>query len=369
MSNRSSIQTVGFILLLLVLGGAAYLIYSNFSSDQQPNRTTEAIQNLNTGPQAPTVANSPLSPVSPVMPARAPERAGDPAAAKPPLDPEELFGKIEQAEQAYNQNDYDRALQIINEVISLDAHNPFAFNTRGNILVAQQRLDEALSDFNRGIALDSSLSPLFYNRGRLYATLENHEAAIADLEKSVQLNAKDFGYRAKGNIGSIYHQLGEFDQALDAYNESITFDGTKADVYYLRGETHLGLDNYEAAIADFQAALERFGRYDTAYQSLGYAYFKMGQYEAAQDAFDQALEISPDDSNTLWYKVLTYLAEDELTQAQNLAKRAVAASPSTPHPDKSGNIPRLLDELEILAQQNSSQSELISSIIELLTKQ
>jgi hypothetical protein len=71
----------------------------------------------------------------------------------------------------------------------------------------------------------------------------------------------------------------------------------------------------------------------------------------------------------LWYKVLTYLAEDELTQAQNLAKRAVAASPSTPHPDKSGNIPRLLDELEILAQQNSSQSELISSIIELLTKQ
>jgi tetratricopeptide (TPR) repeat protein len=71
--------------------------------------------------------------------------------------------------------------------------------------------------------------------------------------------------------------MGDYEKAIEAFNASVSYSNEKADVYYFRGETYTALKNYEAAIADYQAAIGRFSDYDLAYQAQGYAYYKTGQ--------------------------------------------------------------------------------------------
>lgn len=366
MAKKSNMTIwIGLIILVIVLIGAGYYFFFSSAAHIPANDTDKATTNLavvskdTTKPTDTAVSTSPLSPISPI--------SSSEEITVPVTFSEEVFAVVEEAESAYNQQQYESALELINKAIEQEPHNPFAYNTRGNIYAALNQFDEAKIDYDQAIALDPGLAEPYYNRGRLSRSLKNYENAIADLEKAISLNSVEFSYRAYGNIGLIHYEMNDYEAALEAFNNSISTNyENRADIYYFRGKTYTALEDYEAAIADYQAAIDRFSRYDHAFQGLGFAYYKTGNLDEARRAIEQALEISPDSATAHYYLGLIELAAGHPDLATEAFSVAANTTDALPIADKKGLLTQLSTELERFSQENPDQSQEVKTLIDLL---
>jgi tetratricopeptide (TPR) repeat protein len=340
-------------LIVIIIIAVVYFLSRNSEPDRKvlPEQT---VNEVTATPSASLV--SPVSPVSPLSPI-----ASD--LTRPA--PEELQSMIDVGLQFYENQDYQSAIDKFNKVLALDPNNYIAYNARGGVYTALEEYENAIADYAKVIELEPFFPHPYYNRGRVYLFLERYNEALADLQKAVELHPGEFGYRANGNIGLIYHKMGEYDKALEAFNESMSYDDAKADVFYLRGETYTALEDYNAAIADYQAALDRFSRYDKAYQSLGYAFYKLGQLDQAIDALNQATTISPATPTAHLYKMLVYVALGDMSNAQTEANLGINSISELPENDQQFLLNRVLANLHSFAQENpTAETEELIKLIE-----
>ncbi len=68
----------------------------------------------------------------------------------------------------------------------------------------------------------------------------------------------------------------------------------RSDIHFTSGEAKAALENHDAAIEDYNNALELNPKYDQAYNNRGKAKQALGQHEAAETDFAKAKEIDPD---------------------------------------------------------------------------
>jgi tetratricopeptide (TPR) repeat protein len=268
--------------------------------------------------------------------------------------------------QMYESGDYEGALDLFNTVVDAEPDNSLAYDVRGSIYTALHDYDNALNDYSKAIELNPSFAQAYYNRGRIHSFLKHYDEALPDLEKSVELDSRNFGYRAKGNIGLIYHQLGEYEKALEAFEASMAYEGSKADIFYFRGETYTALENYQAAIADFEAAIERFSGYDLAYQGLGYAYYKTSQLDEAAEALNRALEISPDSFAARLYLGLVHLTKEDAESANAEISQAASSFSAISKEEQEFVYTRVVAELEAFAQENPDKAAEAEALIDLI---
>jgi tetratricopeptide (TPR) repeat protein len=73
---------------------------------------------------------------------------------------------------------------------------------------------------------------------------------------------------------------------------------------------------YAKAIRAFQSATESDPQMHQAYNSLGYALRKTGQYEDSLEAYNQALEIQPGYSEAIEYRAEAYLGLNRLNEVK-----------------------------------------------------
>ncbi len=67
----------------------------------------------------------------------------------------------------------------------------------------------------------------------------------------------------------------------------------KADRHVIRGETLMGQQDLEAALAEFQAAAELDSESASAHSNMGVIYRRMGEYQQAIECFVEAIRRNP----------------------------------------------------------------------------
>jgi tetratricopeptide (TPR) repeat protein len=131
--------------------------------------------------------------------------------------------------------------------------------------------------------------------------------------------------------GEIYRNIGDYDHAIDDFNQAIKFDPKYALAYQRRSRAYYGKHEYDRAMADIEKALKldaqdwesimdrglvyeakgdvgrAFADYDqairlapnsasVAYVNRGHLYAGRGDYESAIADYNQAINISPNNS-------------------------------------------------------------------------
>jgi tetratricopeptide (TPR) repeat protein len=339
---------------VISLGLALYL--TGGFQKRQDIKTDASPSPLNTSTGSAPSPASPISPLLPVSPIATLTESAD-------LDPPMIVSMVQSGMQLHQSGNDVQALQTLNTVLKADPYNSAAYDLRGTIYTALDDYERALSDYDRAIELDPFFAQAHYNRGRIYSLLKRYDEALADLQMSVKLDVANFGYRANGNVGLIYHKQGQYDKALAAFDASIASSDAQADAFYLRGETYTALEEYEAAIADYQSAISRFARYDLAYQGLGYVYYKTAQYDKAAEALNQAVGISPNSPTAHLYLVLVDVATDKPDSAAGEVSRAAAAFSTLPLEEQQSLYSRVTADLKAVAQQNPRKAKEVESII------
>lgn len=96
------------------------------------------------------------------------------------------------------------------------------------------------------------------------------------------------------NRGVILNRAGRYDDALRDFDSALTRDATTPEAWLNRGNSFLLQNKPDAAIEDYQKALENgLNEAHVAWHNIGLAYYAKADLVKAREAFRKALEIMP----------------------------------------------------------------------------
>jgi lipoprotein NlpI len=94
-------------------------------------------------------------------------------------------------------------------------------------------------------------------------------------------------------------EKGEYDKALEEYNQAIQLKPDFASAYKNRGVTYAQKGDYDRAIQDFDQALKLKPDMASAYNSRGLAHQTKGDFVKSVQDFDEAIKLRPDNATAL----------------------------------------------------------------------
>ena len=95
---------------------------------------------------------------------------------------------LDRGKQAYNQGQFDQAIQALTESIKLNGDRADSYYWRGLALLAIKQNDRALADLNDAIRLAPDSTSCFLSRGLLYSNLGQLDKAIADFDQALAID-------------------------------------------------------------------------------------------------------------------------------------------------------------------------------------
>jgi len=98
---------------------------------------------------------------------------------------------------------------------------------------------------------------------------------------------------ALGNRASAYARDGQYDRALDDYNQAIQLDSKQAPLFLGRGTTYALKGAYERAIEDYVQALRLDPDFAQVYVVRGLLFSKLGKAAQAAADFAKARQLNP----------------------------------------------------------------------------
>lgn len=151
---------------------------------------------------------------------------------------------------------------------------------------------------------------IFYLRGTLHYLNENNEAAQVDYEKAMRLDpSMDFPYISLSQIairqGRLDVAAALMTRVLEDYSDPSLINRILLGMY--------GMDGNEGALY--------------TYQLSAYGNFIAGQYDAAVADVDAALTIMPDSEDLLFLKGISLCSLDQFEDAETAYTQAIESDP------------------------------------------
>jgi tetratricopeptide (TPR) repeat protein len=156
----------------------------------------------------------------------------------------------------------------------------------------------------------------YVQRGVEHARADQLECALGACAEAIRLEPKKadgYGCRA-----SVLMQQQKKQEAVQDLNQAIKLEPNNGDYYFSRGLAQGGLDNHDAAIADYTKAIELINS-DLA-KSLTFAarasiYTSLDQPEKAIKDYDEAIRLTPDFAYHYYHRGRLYLKSGNLEKA------------------------------------------------------
>ncbi len=251
----------------------------------------------------------------------------------------------------YTMKDYEAALEFcdkgtkIVQTINREDLKASSFNMwhqKGQVLSKLNRLQESVESYDQAIKLYPNPHS-YLNRGGAYRGLKNYQAAIKDYSSAINLNS-DYSpaYRARINA---YMKLEKYEDALADATKLIEINPTD-DVYAQRGLLYSRMNSSEKAVADYKEALRinpnnvgasfnlgniyaKNGNEEEAIKNLikaGNLFIKGENFKAAKLAFDEAIELSPNNAIAYEGRAFSYLSLGEYQKSISDASKTISST-------------------------------------------
>ncbi len=137
-----------------------------------------------------------------------------------------------------------------------------------------------------GEELEAPLPPM--RRGDILMARKMYREAIESYSEAIRDVAVMYN-----KIGIAYHQLMDFDYALEYYEKALEVDPSYAEAINNIGTVYYAQKRHKKAIKCYQEALEHAPYSASIYSNLGTAHFARKKYDEAFAAYQKALELDP----------------------------------------------------------------------------
>jgi tetratricopeptide (TPR) repeat protein len=213
-----------------------------------------------------------------------------------------LYGNICQCNYKMKKN--DEALTNCNKSLELNAENKTTYWDRALVYAAQKKNAEAIKDYTKALQYytdASDRSILYSNIGLTQLDLSQNKEALQSFTKSLEYNP-NYG-NAHWNLGAAFKNLARYEESAASYTKAIDFYKNDFEslskIHYWRGFVKGKLEDYSAAIADFNKAIEYRPSYGAAYWERALIYEKLMNYSKSIEDYRIAITYYQDDKKSL----------------------------------------------------------------------
>lgn len=196
--------------------------------------------------------------------------------------------------QYYELKEYQKALTAFDFAIISDDSFVGAYLERGKVLEKLKKFEDAIENYTITLQLDEPSSFALLRIGNCYEKLKNDDLAVQYYDRTVHEDPQ----LAKGWIAitKYYNKKKNYQRALYFINKAINIDSENVLYWKLYSQINQRLSFYEEAERGFKKTLE-LGNYElNTWLSRGDLLIKLGEPQAAIYNFEQALEFYPENA-------------------------------------------------------------------------
>jgi signal peptidase I len=203
--------------------------------------------------------------------------------------------------------------------------------------------DVALEVFRQTLAHDPKRASSRIDVGEILRQEKEFERALIHLRLAIEIDNRktEISAQAYNIIGNTLVDRGMISESLEEYNSAISVNPDYAPPYVNRGFAYYNLGDCNAAEADYLKALELDKENFKALKNLGLMYFSIGRLKDAEKTLLEALEIRPDDPDVMNNLGLVYLDEKNLQKAEEFFRNASGKYPE--HLESAFNLGKVLE--------------------------
>ncbi|GAK57642.1 conserved hypothetical TPR repeat protein [Candidatus Vecturithrix granuli] len=195
------------------------------------------------------------------------------------------------------QNKHTEALKYFQKALDLNPFDMNAYNGMGMSYARSGDVEKALELYQHALTLDPDAAIIHNSLGTLYLELGQPDKASTAFTTSLSIEPENAEVR--NNLGIVYLQTGRYEDAARAFMSALTYQPNHAKMLSNLGiaYTHLGL--YEQAIQMFQWALENDAALFQTHVLLGDVCLGTGQIACAREAYQNALQLQPNNQDVM----------------------------------------------------------------------
>ena len=203
----------------------------------------------------------------------------------------------------------------------------------GSVFEEQGRLDDAVSVFSSVQPSDVDYVDTQVRLAELRAGHGDQDKAIRILESLMEKKPEP---RVAYALGEIYRQGKEFKKAAGAYNQAVELSGGKIDddlwsLYFVRAMTYDEMDQWDKAEADLKTALEYRPDNPQVLNFLAYSWADKNMHlEQSREMLARALARAPNDAYITDSMGWVFYRQGQYAEATVLLEHAVSLKPYDP---------------------------------------
>lgn len=193
----------------------------------------------------------------------------------------------------FNQRDYAKAAQVLEEGLRINADMPTAVAMLGLSYFELGENQKAEPLLERALRANPSDDNVELSLAHVLIALGKSPEAVQHLNSYLTRNPKD--QEAWYLLGKTYLQMSE--DALAKVNQ---IDPNSYVAHEVAGEIDESMKNYDGALLEFKKAVDLAPQQPGTHLRLGNVLWVMGKWQSAQDAFKAELTIAPTDCIARW---------------------------------------------------------------------
>jgi len=203
------------------------------------------------------------------------------------------------------------------------------YNSIGVFYYGRARYSEAEAMFRKAAEMAPGNQKVLYNLGAMYLLEGRYQDAIPALQRSIALRPT---MQAYSNLGAAYFYLHKFPESTAALRKAAELDdqdylnwGNLADtLYWTPGRRPEASELYRKAIALARSTLQVNPKDSGALACVASYSAMLGDRGPALSALQQALAISPNDTDVMFRAALVYNHFDQREQTLEWVRKATA---------------------------------------------
>jgi tetratricopeptide (TPR) repeat protein len=285
---------------LLILSVAAILLLSTsffflLQHRQNPNRTPITVAELDN---------------------RLMETGGEEFVQLPAPSPSDR--KLIEAQEALAARQPDRALQLANEMLAVDAKNVTAHIILGRSYFRTGELDKAAKAFSKAIEIKPDLPEAYLYRGHLHKANKRYDQALADYNQALGLNPElSAAYYHRGDVGLLTNEL---DDAMANFTLAIVkksgVTNPPPTPYFKRGYLLYLQQDHKAAVKDLSRAIELAPAMYEAYLYRANALCALRRHDMAIRDYNTLIQLKPDFALAYYGRALALREKGDTEKAE-----------------------------------------------------
>lgn len=166
----------------------------------------------------------------------------------------EIEGKIQQADRAIAQGDFQQAIALCQEAIAVQPKMAIAYKVLGEALQGMGKLSEAEQYYKRAISLQPQEISAYLSLGRLYVQQQQWKPAILVSQKAMKINpGVAEPHERLGDILKFHERL---DGAVRYYQAALALEPSAWQIYHKLGDIFQVQGKVDEAIVAYQKATE-----------------------------------------------------------------------------------------------------------------